>query len=139
MWPPTCSLLCSGITTTDDGQRFVPEDRNRTVANGTCADATLPIGIFALETHTLRTCTGCDDDGVGRLSLLVFLALTPVTERTCRKVDTGNSLGDNRRAEPDRLRTELIHKFGAKDPPWEAGEVLDWKSLAKSGAVRVTS
>jgi len=128
VWQLTCSLLSSGITTTDDSQSFVPEDGDRTVTNGTCADATLPIGIFALETHTLRTGTGSDDDGVSSLRLLVFLTLTPVSEWTSRKVDTGNSLGDDRRAEPKGLCAKLVHEFRAEDPSRKTGEVLNCRS-----------
>ena len=121
----TCSFLGGGITATDNSQRFVPEDGDRTVADSTCADATLPIGIFTLETHTLRAGTSGNDDGVRSLGLLVFLTLAPVSERTSRKVDTGNSLSDDRCAEPEGLCAELVHEFGAEDSSREAREVLD--------------
>jgi len=121
----TCSLLGSGITTADDSQGFVPEDGDRTVADSTCADTTLPIGIFALETHTLRTGTSGNDDRVSGLGLLVFLTLAPVPERTSRKVDTGNGFGDDRCAEPEGLCAELVHEFGAEDTSREAREVLN--------------
>jgi len=125
VWRLTCSLLSSGITTTDNSQRFVPEDGDRAVTDGTCADATLPIGIFTLESHTLRTGTSSDDDGVSRLGFLVFLTLAPVSERTSGKIDTGNGFGDDRCAESEGLFAELVHEFGAEDTSREAREILD--------------
>lgn len=121
----TCSLLCSGITTADDGQRFVPKDGNGTVTNGACTDATLPIVVFALETQALRTGTGSDDDRIGRLGLLVFLTLTPVSERTGRKIETGDGFGDNRGTKPDGLGAELVHEFWTEDASRETGEIFN--------------
>ena len=132
----TCSFLGGGITATDNSQRFVPENGDRTVADSTCADATLPICIFALESHTFRTGPSSDDNGVSRLGLLVFLTLAPVPERTSRKVDTGNCFGDDRCAEPEGLCAELVHEFGAENPSREAREVLDCGS-SEHGQVKV--
>jgi len=134
-WRLTRSLFGSGITTADNCQGFVPEDGNRTVTDGACTDAALPIDIFALETQALRTGTSSDDYGVGSFSLLVFLTLTPVSERTSGKVDTRNGFGDDGRAEPKRLCAELVHKFRTEDSARETRKVLDYGSSETSGTV----
>ena len=95
----TSRLFCCRITTTDDGQRLVPEDGDSAVADCTCTDAALPICSFAFETEPLRTRSCSNDDCVSGLWFLVFLTLSPVPERACSKIDFGHGLGDDRRPE----------------------------------------
>ena len=111
----TGRLLCSRVTTADHGQWLVAENRDGTIADGTRRDTALPVGLLALEAETLRRRTGRDDERVRGLGLLVLLELAPVAERARGEVDLRDGLGDDLRAEAERLRAELVHQLGPED------------------------
>lgn len=82
----------------------------------------------------LRGCARGDDEGVRGLGLLALLELAPVAERARGEVDLGHGLGDDLRAEPERLGAELVHELRPQDAGGEAGEVLDCNG-EKGGAL----
>ena len=108
-------LLRGGVAAADDRERLVAEDGDSTIADGAGRDTALPVGLLALEAETLRRRTGRDDERVRGLGLLVLLELAPVAERTRGEVDLGDGLGDDLRAEAERLRAELVHELRAED------------------------
>ena len=103
----------------------MPEDGNSAITDGTRADTALPIFVFTLEAQTLGTGTSCDNDCVSSLGLLIFLTLTPVSERTGREIEACDGFGDDSCAKPDGLVAEFVHELGAEDASRETGEVLD--------------
>ena len=119
----SCFLGCR-VTTTDHGQRFLPEYRNCTIANGAGADPALPIYIFARQPHPLRAGTRGNDDRIGCLWLVILLLLAPVPERSLGEVDFGDGLRDDGGAEADGLLTEFVHEFWTHYSTREAREIL---------------
>ena len=111
----TGSLLSSRVTTANHRQRLVTEDGYGTVADSARRDTALPVRLLALEAEPLRGRTGRDDERVGGLGLLVLLELAPVAERARGEVDLRDGLGDDLRAEAERLRAELVHELGPED------------------------
>jgi len=114
------------ITTSDDGEGFVPKDGHCTVTYGTGRDAALPISLLAGQIQSFGRSTGGDDDGIGRLEIgVLFFPLSPVLERSLREVDLGDRLGDDGRPESLGLGAELVHHLTSIDTVGETGEIVD--------------
>ena len=111
----THGLLSGGVAAADDGEGLVAEDGDGTVADGAGGDAALPVGLLALEVQPLRARARREDERVRGLRLLVLLELAPVAERARGEVDLRDGLGDDLRAEAERLCAELVHELGPED------------------------
>ncbi len=108
-------LLGSAVTSTYNHKRLVTENGDRTVANGTGRDTTLPVRVLSWQVHTLGTGTGGNDQSLCEFGSLVLGVLAPELEWTRGKVDLGNGLGVNLGTETNGLSTELVHDFGTTD------------------------
>lgn len=74
------SFLASRVTTTNDGERFLPEDWNGTIADCASRDTGLPVGLFAGQVQTPCARTGRNDDRVGSFRIFELSTLAPVLE-----------------------------------------------------------
>lgn len=119
-------LLRCRVSSSDDGQGFVPEDGDGAITDGTGRDSGLPVGILAGQVQSFGRSTGSDDDGVGGLEIGVLLfTLPPVLEGSLREVDLGDGLGNDGGSESFGLSTELVHHLSSVDTVREPGEVVD--------------
>lgn len=121
-------LLGSGVTTTDHVERLVAEDRDSTVADSAGTDTVLPVSLLTRQVQTTGVGTGSDDDGVGgtdRLAARGIIPLGPHLEGALRKIQLGDSLGNDLGTEALRLLAHLLHQLLAADTVGEAREVLD--------------
>lgn len=80
------SLLTRRVSTSDDGQRLVPEDRNSSITHCTRGDTTLPVRLLSREIETAGRGSGCDDDCVGRFGSSFLGSFSPELERALGKV-----------------------------------------------------
>lgn len=104
----------------------IPEDGNSTIAHSTRTDTALPVGRLALQSEAFCAGASGDDDGISSLGLLALLGLAPVSEWARREVDLCDGLGNNARAEAERLFAELVHEFRTHNATREAGEVFNY-------------
>jgi len=121
-------LLSGGVATTNDVKRLVTEDGHSTVADGTGTDSVLPVGLLTGQVQTAGVGAGGDDHSVGStdgLAALGVVPLSPHLERTGRKVQLGDGLGDNLGTEALGLCAHVVHELGAANAVGESGEVLD--------------
>lgn len=122
------SLLGGGVTTTDDEEGLVAEDGHGTVADSAGADTVLPVLLLTGKVEATSVGAGGDDDGVSSVSGLVGGTVTPFRpqlEGSLGKVDLGDGLGDNLRAEANRLLAHVLHQLSTANAVRETGEVLD--------------
>lgn len=134
-------LLGGTISATNHRQRLVPENRHGTITDRTSRDPTLPVRVLPNKVHPLGTGTGRHDNRIGRLKrrCIVLFPFAPVLERTRREIQSGHSLGDDRRSESFRLGTELVHHFRAANAVGETGEVFNLREEGLACANRCKS
>lgn len=121
-------LLSGGVTTTNDVEGLVTEDRHGTVTDGTGTDSVLPVGLLTGEVQTAGVGACGNDDGVGGadgLAALVVVPLGPHLEGPGGEVKLGDSLSDDLGTETLRLCAHVVHQLGAADAVGESREVLD--------------
>lgn len=121
-------LLGGGVTTTNNVQGLVTEDGHGTVADGTGADSVLPVGLFTGQVQAASVGAGGDDDSVGCAGGCVVGAVAPLgphLEGPLRKIQLGDCLSDDLRAEALGLGAHVVHQLGAADALGESREILD--------------
>lgn len=74
-------LFAGRVTTANNGQWVVSEDRHGTVTHSTGRDTLLPVGVLTWQAQSLGRGTGGDNHSVGSDWLTVLVELTPELER----------------------------------------------------------
>lgn len=135
-------LLSGGITTADDEEGLVAEDGHGTIADSAGADTVLPVYVLTRKVETAGIGTSGNDDsisGAGRLVVGTVVPLSPQLEGPLRKVDAGDSLGDDLSSEADGLLAHGVHQLRATNSVRKTGKVLDISGRGKlatgSGAI----
>lgn len=130
------------VTTTNNVEGLVAEDRNSTIAHSAGTDSVLPVDLLTRQVETAGIGTGSNDNsisGVGRLVVGTVIPLRPELERLLRQIDPRDCLGDHFGSESDGLLAHGIHELRSVDAVRETGEVLDIGGGSKlatcSGAV----
>lgn len=128
------------VSSTDDRERLIPEDRYGSIADSTSRDTGLPVSLFARQIQSLGGSSGGNDDGIGGLKVAsLLLAFSPVFKRTLGEIDPSYRLGDDSGAETFRLSSEFVHHLASIHTIRETGEVVDVGRRGKLATKNVTN
>ena len=100
------------VAAADDDQRLVAEPRQRAVADGTRADAAVLVGVLRRQAQVIRP-SACGDDE--RVRFIRVAAERSHDERPALEVHFDDVVGDDARAEVERLLPHQLHELGAGD------------------------
>lgn len=121
-------LFSGGVTTTNDVQRLVAEDRHSAVADGAGTDTVLPVGLLTGQIQTTGVSASSDNHSIGGTDGFAtggIVPLSPHFEGTLGEIQLGDSFSDNLGTEALRLLAHLLHQLLTADTVRETGEVLD--------------